>query len=327
MTARKTSLLVSSDILHLLRGYSARSLPPSAELLPDLIPVELLYRIWSQAAAQANDPFFGLHFGSAIPDLMAGHLLPAVMLNCPTTAAALERFCRFHGLMANAAPPALRHEAGRTHIIFEQAGIYDRGYFEAVLAMTCAFLRRVAGGYLRPERIHCTHSEPENSAEYGRVLGCPVEFDRPAQQIIYQTSLLEQPIPLADPALLAHLEEYACQKLDRLGTADSWSGRTGAMLQKMMLRGEKPDLGRVSAALAVGARTLQSHLRDEGSSYQAILDETRRGLAEDLLRRDDLSLCDAAFLLGFSEQSAFNHAFKRWTGLSPADFRAKKMGM
>ncbi|MEG1118669.1 MAG: helix-turn-helix transcriptional regulator, partial [Janthinobacterium sp.] len=91
------------------------------------------------------------------------------------------------------------------------------------------------------------------------------------------------------------------------------------------LRQGSARLATVAAALAVTPRTLQRKLADAGTSFQALLDQARYGLARDYLRAPDLSLVDIAFLLGYQEQSAFNHAFRTWSGTNPGAWRLQEM--
>ena len=91
----------------------------------------------------------------------------------------------------------------------------------------------------------------------------------------------------------------------------------------MILDGKKPSAEEVAGDLAVGIRYLQGQLKDEGTTYQQVLDGVRKELAMDYLGQGDVSLYEVAFLLGFSEQSTFNHAFKRWTGTTPGKYQRR----
>ena len=80
-------------------------------------------------------------------------------------------------------------------------------------------------------------------------------------------------------------------------------------------------LSDVAKRLGMSGRTLQRRLSERGYSYQTLVDESRRQLAKRLLRQTDFSLVEVAFMTGFSEQSAFTRAFKRWAGQTPRSFR------
>jgi AraC-like DNA-binding protein len=81
----------------------------------------------------------------------------------------------------------------------------------------------------------------------------------------------------------------------------------------------------VAEQLGQTTRTLQRKLKEAGSSFQEVLDQTRRELAEHYLAQAELSITDIAYMLGFQEQSSFNHAFKDWTGVNPGAFRAQRV--
>jgi AraC-like DNA-binding protein len=122
---------------------------------------------------------------------------------------------------------------------------------------------------------------------------------------------------------LVSLEPLAQRLLEGLYPPDSWTDRVVRLLGGMLVAGSRPSLDAVARELAVSPRSLQKSLKTEGASYQRLLDRVRQEIAIDSLGDPDLSLCDVAFLLGFAEQSAFNHAFKRWTGSSPRQYREK----
>ncbi|MCY1179300.1 HTH-type transcriptional regulator VirS [compost metagenome] len=98
--------------------------------------------------------------------------------------------------------------------------------------------------------------------------------------------------------------------------------RVVALLGAQLARGE-PDRGALAAALGLSERTLQRRLADEGSSYQQLLNDTRRHLAERHLEEGRLPIAEIAVLLGYSEPSVFFRAFRQWTGLTPGEYRQK----
>jgi AraC-like DNA-binding protein len=89
------------------------------------------------------------------------------------------------------------------------------------------------------------------------------------------------------------------------------------------MRHGDPSLGEVGKRLAVGPRTLQRRLREHGLEFKALVDDTRRRFALTYLRDRGSTLAEIAYLLGYSEVSAFNRAFRRWTGATPSDYRRR----
>jgi len=99
-----------------------------------------------------------------------------------------------------------------------------------------------------------------------------------------------------------------------------WSNRVMQLVCDMIISGSVPDIDSVSKKLAVSKRSLQEKLKNEGDNFRNILQTIRRQIAVDNLIQQDFTFCKVAFMLGYSDQSAFNHAFKRWTGQSPKTY-------
>ena len=127
-------------------------------------------------------------------------------------------------------------------------------------------------------------------------------------------------VPGHDSQLATFLRELATQALTRRGAPDDLLARVRAHIADQLPRAV-PDLPAIARHLAVSERTLRRRLDDEGASYRALLDATRAELAASYVRDRRLPLSEVAFMLGFAEQSAFNRAYKRWTGTTPSAAR------
>ncbi len=328
------SVTVSTDAVHLLLKYLdsqkvnidvfVREKDIEANLKESQIPLENFKLLWQNAAVLSGDNLFGLHFGEAISGLLNGHLLYFVMMNSPTIKEALDRYCRYHGLLVTGAAPQLVEEGQHFSILIDKTAIPDRGYAEAVLAMTVMILRRLSNERVNPTAVHLAFSAMINSDDYQHVFGRDLKFDRSEYRLVYQLADLEQPIFMANAGLLTYLESFAQSQLDERAASDSWGDQVTCILRKTLLQGEKPELRKIANQLSVSTRTLQYQLKAEDLTYQTVLDRVRQKLAEDCLREGQMSVCDVAFLLGFSEQSAFNHAYKRWTGFTPLEFAKRR---
>ncbi len=122
-------------------------------------------------------------------------------------------------------------------------------------------------------------------------------------------------------ALLEVFEGDARRRMEQLEPRGGVSDRVLRLLGRR-LRGEVPPLALVASELAMSERSIQRGLREEETSYRQLVDEVRKDLALQHLARLGTSATDVAFLLGFSEPSAFTRAFRRWTGSSPTQFRS-----
>jgi AraC-like DNA-binding protein len=120
------------------------------------------------------------------------------------------------------------------------------------------------------------------------------------------------------------LQQHAEQLLrQRAAQTPAISQQVHAAIVRSLAHGQV-RLATIAEELALSPRTLQRKLSEAGSSFQQVLDQARFALARDYLRRPELSLVDIAFLLGYQEQSAFNHAFREWAGVNPGAYRLEQ---
>ncbi len=186
------------------------------------------------------------------------------------------------------------------------------------IAALVTFLRRQAEPAPPPSRIAFVNP-PVGAAEqqaYESFFGCPVQFGDSHTRVRFPAAALALPMRHADPGLRALLDRQAQAMLLALPESDSFD----RALQQVMLR-QLPDgsatLRRAAHDLHLSVRTLQRRLDRRGQTWQQLLDQMRMQLAHQYLTDPSLSLGDVALLLGYSEQSAFNRAFRRWTGQTP----------
>ncbi len=183
-------------------------------------------------------------------------------------------------------------------------------------------LKRLTGNDSHPIEVCFAHRSPTEPTEYERIFGICPHFDQPANCLALEPQARSMPIFLANPTLLMTLDRYARQLVSYCTPSEVWKDRTARTIRQILLRGEKPHLRNVAQALAISVRQLQYNLQAEGDAYQSILDAVRMQMAVDCLNRGDMTICEIAFLVGFSEQSSFNHSFKCWTGMTPSEYIA-----
>jgi AraC-like DNA-binding protein len=171
--------------------------------------------------------------------------------------------------------------------------------------------------------VRFKHEEPPDTSEHTRIFGCPVRFGADVNAIVFDPALLALPLRSADPVLAEILAAADDEALARLPGTTSTADVVRRRLPELLTNGEA-TLAVTARAVGMSERSLQRRLRDDGVSYQKLLDDVRRELAEHYLARDDLSTADVAFLVGFSDPASFHRAFKRWTGVTPAQHRQRR---
>jgi AraC-like DNA-binding protein len=173
-------------------------------------------------------------------------------------------------------------------------------------------------------KVELTHRTQGDPAAYRRWFDAPVSFGAGATQLVFARSALDVPLRTADPQLLAILSRHAEELAARDRSLPPMIAQVERVLRKA-LRSDDAQVERVARELGLTGRSLQRRLKDEGTSFQLVRDKVRRELASRYLE-DELSMAEISFLLGFSEPSAFFRAFKRWTGLTPLESRARARG-
>lgn len=288
------------------------------------IPIARIFPLWVEVVRRSGDPNFGMHLGEASHTMTNGGILLSVMLNCADVGSALEILIRYHDLATDFVQFSL-HQAGEfARLTWETTGAAahpERQYSEMVFCQLVFMLRRLSQNTVQPVEIRFCHPRPEDITEQQRVFACPLVFDCPKNELVLRREDLARPIFLANPALLNKLEQVAGEMLEQTYPPDSWAEKVTCLIDHDLWRGERPSLPGIAAEFALSPRQLQNKLSQEGVTYQILLDDVRKENALRRLKDPCTSICDIAFLLGFSQQSTFNHAFKRWTGKSPGEYR------
>jgi AraC-like DNA-binding protein len=328
-----TSLLV--DFLGFLgrRGLAqdrvilaARLDPAWISTPPERLPALAMERLWAAAEQLTGDADLGLHSAEGYNPGALG-ILGYVLLSCATAAQALERLARYAPLLNEGLQVQLLTEGDQTLCRFGAAPGRSsflqhspRQAVETLAAGIVLTLQRLATRPPQPLAVHFQHAAPASVAEHHRLLGPVVLFGQAHNQVGYASAALQAPLLSADPGLLAMFEGDAARRLQALASQATLRGRALAVVAAR-LKGRVPDLAEVAAALALSERSLQRGLQAEGCAYREIVDEVRRTLALAHLARPGSTATDVAFLLGFSEPSAFSRAFRRWTGVAPSQYQ------
>jgi len=180
----------------------------------------------------------------------------------------------------------------------------------------------MAGSDWAPVEVQFEHQAPAQTSEQARVFGAPASFGHGANALVVEPEFCERQIPAADARLYPILRRYLDRILDELPPEAGLLASVRRVIGDLMRQGD-PKLGQVASKLAIGPRTLQRRLKDHGVDFNGLVDDTRRQFSLRYLQDRKNTLTEVAYLLGYSEVSAFNRAFKRWTGSTPSDYRRK----
>lgn len=275
--------------------------------------------------AQTMDPgppaTFGLRLGRGISPRHFG-VIGYAALACGTLAQALQRLERHHRSVydVNQAQVELRPEGLRI-VWGVERGRPGALVDETALAALMQLTRDLSGRPLRALGVDFVNPRPADVRPYEAFFGGPVRFAQPLTSLTLAHEDLALPLRASDSALLALLDEQAERLLRELGTALSEPVALWRHTLIGLIRSGRTALADLAQALHLSPRSLQRRLSEQGSSFQALLDQTRQQLAEAYLRDPELELSEVAGLLGYSEHSALSRAFRQWTGQTPQEWR------
>jgi len=284
------------------------------------IPYGLATRLLENAARLTGRADLGLVLGSRFDHRCMG-AAGQWMQNAPTLEAALTGFIALQSTATRGATAFLHKHAD--HVIFGY-GAYDRtalGHtqvYSVVISMAANIVRTLTGGQVRPVEVLLSFRKPIDQRPYVDFFGVPVRFDQPLSGLVLSFTGLRARIQGANPIDFAQLQERAASLMppgDKI-----WSGRVRRLLRTSLLRGEV-TAAESAGRLRVHPRALSRHLAAEGTRFQEVLDEVRSGSAKELLAVTDLSIGDIALAIGYTNHAAFDYAFRRWSGMTPSDWR------
>ncbi|WP_226623041.1 AraC family transcriptional regulator [Brucella anthropi] len=280
-------------------------------------------RLLSRAAAALNDPCLGLHLGQRVSPAHLG-VLGYALSACSDLGGVLSRWQQYDRLIAYVAKMDVR-AAGDVVVIEWISAPEPLGALvdEAALTAIVQFSRDITGQEIPVREVSFINAHPEDTRPYLAYFGCPVLFGQPVTRLCFEASALQLPLRQPDAALFRILEQQAQSTMAALPPIDDLEHTLRQAIARLARNGEV-SIERVACDMRVTSRTLHRRLARLGLQFSELRDDTLRRLAVDYLRDPRLSQGEIAWLLGYSEHSAFTRAFRRWTGQSPQQWRLAK---
>lgn len=316
---------LQADIDTFLRSIGVDSQAVNA---PDTrLPIETYLHIQDSAAEYVKDPYFGLHMGE-FAEAGSWSILGYMMMNCKTLGEAFEKSGRYSRIIGNLIDARPELKFNKVKLVFftpPHAPEMSRHCFESTFSSSVRMMRSLTGEQIDPLEVTFIYPEPESKAEYERVFQCPVKFGQKNNSFTLDLSVGNIPIPLPNASLLAYFEKYAQDFLAEMERDDEHTRAvTKIILSKM--DDERLSIEKVAKEMAVSVRTLQMRLEAEGVVFSDLHKDIRQRLAKKYLR-ENYTVEQITYLLGFSEPSVFRKAFKKWAGVTPREYRERAFTM
>jgi AraC-like DNA-binding protein len=304
---------------------AALGLSPEALAAEDgRVRSSVIHDAWREGERLTNDPSLGLH---AAQHLRMGDLdvLDYVCRSSRSLGECFVHVERYIRVLHDAAVVRLTVDGADATVTYRglasPGGVLRHGA-EYIVAAFVLRGRAFTRSNWAPREVWFQHPAPDDESEYRKVFGCPVYFRRESNAILLDRALLDTPVPTADGALHAVLARHANELLARVPESSTVADQVRRLLPEALRLGTT-QVTDLAGQLHLTPRSLQRRLSEEGTSFQQLLDETRRELALRYVHVRGMTIAELAFLLGFADASSFIRAFKRWTGDAPSDYRRR----
>lgn len=297
-------------------------------------PLDQVTRLWRAAVRCTQDSGFGLKAGAAVgPDsfeALGGGLRAAATLR-----EAVTLVQRYQRLISDGGRLQLLPGVHAAWVVYHPRQgtlAFSPHQIEAVLAAVAGFARRLTGPGARPLRVQFNQPRIGPLAAYQAVFACPVDFDQAFSGVQLANSLLDAPLPQADPRAVRQQRQQAAAELAALQTPQALAQALRSWLVQQLQASPGQDPGPAAAlprreqaaqALGLSTRTLARRLQALRLDFSSVLDDARRDAALQAVAHSTTSLADIGLALGFAEPSTFWRAFRRWTGQTPAQWRTQ----
>jgi AraC-like DNA-binding protein len=283
-------------------------------------------RAYEVAAVETRTPTFGLRLGMARQLGFLGPLQLIVSYS-QNLRSGFEAFCRFVSVQNTGYQPYLDmgpEEATFQLVMTSQLRRWGVQWVEESLVTSLRLLRGCLGANYVPRRISLRHAAVSDPATYERFFGTEVCTGASHDGVTIDRRDLEAVNARRDDEVLSVLSDFL--RADAMPARTNFNELVRAALRRSLGSGEL-SIETVAQEIGVHKRTLQRRLQETGTSFADLLDEVRADVAKHHVAAGHLPLTNVALLLGFSDQSAFNHAFRRWFQRSPSEWAAGRTPM
>ncbi|AUM67663.1 AraC family transcriptional regulator [Pseudomonas fluorescens] len=309
-------------------GLDSHALCVEAGLDPQLMddpnaryPLSGTTRLWALAVQASGDPAIGLRVSRFVSPTTF-HALGYALVASGSLREVFERIVRYHPVVSDALTLQLSRDEDRYRFSLDVPQGRPAPAFEAIDAFAAIYVRtcrnRLGRDYA-PLAVYLRRPEPADPSPWHKVFRSPVYFGAEQDRLEFELSDFDSHLDDANPELAEHNETVLERTLAQLKPL-TWERKVRAAIEAQLPEGE-PSAERIAQAMHLSLRSLQRHLADEGCRFDALLNECRENLALLHLRDPQCSLSEVSYLLGFADASSFSRAFKRWTGMTPGQFR------
>ncbi len=279
-------------------------------------------KIIDSAIKLTKDNNLGLHQGEHLSRGFS-NILGYVLMNCSTLRECWTKYCLYEKIIDSTSISDFKiidNYAILSNVTIDKALENNRHFSEFKIAGILSYVKLLSNENLQLHEVHFSHARPKNTSEYERIFKCKICFERPTNALVFDSKLLD--ISVIEPNIkLLLLFEKNSQEILKTFNLNKYSNMVMDILINELMKGNLPPIEDVAKKMLLSTRSLQLYLQKENTSYLKLAKEIRINIAKKYLSDINISLDEIAYIIGFSESSTLNRAFKSWTGLTPAQFR------
>lgn len=304
----------------LLRRAKVTELPDDAW---STVPLTLHFAVLEAGVRLLDDPGFVVDVARHVP-VETYDVMGFAMRSAPDLAGAVEVAQRYQPLYTSSSTFEVERTTGGFRVWLRPSGplpLAARCATESAVAQFVEVARQLAGRAVNPLRVAFRHPPPAKTRAHEAFFAAPIQWEAPLAEITFDAAVSGLPVVSAEPRLHAFLVKTAEAALAAHRSPVTLVDQARRVAAELLPSG-KLSIESMAARLGMTGRTLRRRLVEQGTSFLEVRDAVRLDLAKQYLSEKSLPLAEIAFLLDFADERAFRRSFQRWTGTSPARYRA-----
>ncbi|MDH5655377.1 MAG: AraC family transcriptional regulator, partial [Spirochaetia bacterium] len=282
-------------------------------------------KLIKKAVELSGDNQFGLHLGKAF-NVGTGNVVTFMIYNCSNLLEAIKKYIEYQKVVGEAITYefSILNEQAKISVSLTSDDIQNnRHILEAEIMGIYSIGKDIINGKLKLSEVHFNSDKPEHIDEYVANFQCPIKWNMPESSLIFEKKYLSFPLKQANNSLMTMLESQARSILKRLSGAETYTDKVIKILCENKLSNDL-TIESVARKIPISVRGLQMKLKNENTGFQQIFNDIRKQISISHLKENSASITEISYLLGFSDPSSFQKAFKKWTGKSPGKFNLQE---
>lgn len=295
----------------------------SADVLDNpenLVSFSRVAQLLESGARRSGQPLFALEYGIFQGTAVYGRLL-YVISNAQTVGESLKELVRYYPLHSSAGEICVEIEGNLAIMKYDPVmlhGSLNHYATDRAIGIGRALLKMLLGSAWQPRGAYFQSAPKAPSSAYQRLLGVAPQFNSTVNALAFDAELLDRPLSESDPLLHKLIREHF-DRMEELSTREL-PAYVQTLIKKFLPEG-LVTVEKIAKDMMLSSRSLQRYLAAEGTSFQELLDSTRRSMAEHYLLESSISLTQLADMLGYADLATFSRAYRRWYGVSPRQWR------